>query len=270
VRFTLARFTLAVLLAVMSVVSCQSGTPRLVLVTTTSVGNAGLLDVLTPTYERRHGVRFGVHLVGSGRALAMLESRYADVVISHAPEAEAVALHDHPNWWYRKIMFNDFLVVGPPDDRAHARQASSLDEALRRIAGSAEGFVSRGDQSGTHERERALWGAVRVTPRRNLPTGQGMATTLRVTSERGAYTLTDRATWTQLAGSLRLVPVVEGDPRLLNTYAVIVGEGERHRDALAFARWLAVGPGRDVIASVPGFSVWPVGRANTRPEHRPD
>ncbi len=260
---------LAVLAVVLLATCHRDPRPQIVLATTTSVGNAGLLDRLLPVYEREHGVRFGVHLAGSGRAIAMLAKHDVDAVISHAPEAETTALLEHPDWWYRKIMFNDFLLVGPPEDPAHVRRTPSLDDALRRIAGSAVGIVSRGDESGTDERERELWKSAGVTPAHQLRTGQGMASTLRIASEQGAYTLTDRATWNQFAHQLALMPVAEGDPRLLNTYAVIVAPGEKQPQAMAFARWLAEGAGRDLIGAAPGFTVWPPGRPATRPADRP-
>jgi tungstate transport system substrate-binding protein len=118
---------------------------ELVLVTTTSVGNSGLLDALLPAYEQNTGVRFGVHLAGSGRALVMLSDGDADVAISHAPEAEATALSAHPAWWYRKIMYNDFVLVGPSDDPSQVRGAASLEDALRRIAAGEIPFFSRAD-----------------------------------------------------------------------------------------------------------------------------
>jgi tungstate transport system substrate-binding protein len=259
----------AVILAVAAISCSRASTPRLVLVTTTSVGNAGLLDVLTPRYEQDHGISFGVHLAGSGRALQMLANGDADVVISHAPDAEASALKAHPGWWYRKIMFNDFLLVGAPADPAGVRNAASLDDALRRIAASETGFVSRADESGTHEREQALWTFAGVTPKHSLPTGQGMAMTLRITSDRGGYTLTDRATWLRFADSLQLAPVNEGDPRLVNTYAVLVGPGAQHIEAMTFANWLVEGAGRDIISTVPGFTVWPRDRPGTQPADLP-
>jgi tungstate transport system substrate-binding protein len=264
------RGTLAAWVAVVALVGChRDPRPQLVLVTTTSVANAGLLDALLPEYERQQGVRFGVHPVGSGRALQMLASGDADVAISHAPETEAATLRTHPDWWYRKIMYNDFLLVGPPDDPAHVKRAASLDDALKRIALSAVGFVSRADESGTHERERALWKALGVTPARTLTTGQNMAITLRITAERGAYTLTDHATWTQFATTLSLTPVSEGDPRLLNTYAVIVAAGDQQREAMAFGQCLAQGAGRDVIAQARGFRLWPKEQPGTDPAALP-
>ena len=260
---------LPIVLALTAISCSRVPSPRLVLVTTTSVGNAGLLDVLTPKYEKGQGVTFGVHLAGSGRALQMLARGDADVVISHAPDAEASALKAHPDWWYRKIMFNDFLLVGAPADPADVRSAASLHDALRRIAASEPGFVSRADESGTHEREQALWTFAGVAPKHSLPTGQGMAMTLRITSDRGAYTLTDRATWLRFADSLHLAPVHEGDPRLLNTYAVIVGPGAQRMEAMTFANWLVEGAGRDIISTVPGFTVWPSSRPGTQPHDLP-
>jgi tungstate transport system substrate-binding protein len=255
--------------ATVLVVACDREAPRLVLATTTSVGNAGLLDRVLPAYEKQHPVQFGVHLAGSGRALAMMAARDADVVISHAPEAETAALRQHKDWWYRKIMFNDFLIVGPSTDPAHVRDSPSRYYALQRIAESDAGIVSRGDGSGTDERERALWQQAGTTPAHSLTTGQGMANTLRITSERGAYTLTDRATWDQFKSQLSLEPLVEGDPRLLNTYAVVVGPGERYDDAMVFAQWLTEGAGRQVIASVHGFNAWPIGMPAIQPQDAP-
>ena len=247
---------------------------ELVLVTTTSVGNSGLLDALLPVYERNTGVRFGVHLAGSGRALVMLGDGDADVAISHAPEAEAKALAGHPRWWYRKIMYNDFVVVGPPDDPSKVGAASSLEDALRRIAVGEAPFFSRADASGTFEREQALWQLAGTRPgaTRLIATGQGMGTTLRVASQQEGYTLTDRATFLQLAPVLALRIVSEGDPRLLNTYAVIVNPDRPQTSAAAmsFGRWLSDGAGRDLIASyktggMPAYHLWPLDRPRNHP-----
>ena len=256
----------------------QSGV-ELVLVTTTSVGNSGLLDALLPVYERNTGVRFGVHLAGSGRALAMLGDGDADVAISHAPEAEAKALAGHPRWWYRKIMYNDFVVVGPPNDPSKVRAAPSLEDALRRIAGGEAPFFSRADASGTYEREQALWqlAGTRPAETRLIATGQGMATTLRVASQQAGYTLTDRATFLQLAPALALRIVSEGDPRLLNTYSVIVNPDrpETSAAAVSFGRWLSDGVGRDLIApyktgGMPAYHLWPLERPRDHPSDVPD
>lgn len=256
---------------------CAGPSPALTLATTTSVGNSGLLDVLLPAFERQHGITVHAHLVGSGRALAMLEDGQADVVVSHAPGAERGALARHANWSYRKIMFNDFVITGPPDDPAGVRGSADAAEAMRRIARSGATFISRGDESGTHERERHLWTQAGAAPPEGqlVVAGAGMGTTLRVTSEAGAYTLTDRGTLAHHAGALRLAVLFEGGSELVNTYSVIVREdGPRAHDAALFARWLASGDGRALIANyrvgtVPAFEPWPVGRPGAAPGDLP-
>ena len=268
-----------VVLTVVTGQACgQSPTPYLTLATTTSVGNSGLLDVLLPEYLEQTKTATQSHLVGSGRALAMLEAGQADVVISHAPAAERSALQKHPDWWYRKIMFNDFVVAGPAVDPARIRGQASVRDAMRAIAAAGQRFISRGDQSGTHEREEQLWTQAGARPDRGrlVAAGAGMGTTLRVASESGAYTLTDRATFAQNAGALKLAILFEGGPELVNTYAVIVDpSGPRGDDARAFGEWLASGGGRHVISGyrLPGgivaFEPWPQGRPAGRPEERP-
>jgi len=263
---------LLVVAALLPSAGCARTAPRLVLVTTTSVGNSGLLEQLLPEYERISKVQFGVHQVGSGLALKMLADGDGDVAISHAPDAEAQALRDHPGWWYRKIMFNDFLIVGPSQDPARVRESRDAADGFRRIASAGPEFVSRADQSGTHEREQALWHAAGVVPMHVLPTGQGMAVTLRVAAARQGYTLTDRATWIHFEHSLDLKPLFEreSDPLLLNTYTVIVDSNRSdNAQALAFGIWLADGAGRSRIASFPGFSVWPSDSARRSPQDRP-
>jgi tungstate transport system substrate-binding protein len=134
----------------------------------------------------------------------MLERGQVDLVISHAPEAETLYLARNPDWRYRKIMFNTFVIVGPPADPAELRAETALENAVRRIAHGRSRFVSRGDQSGTHEREQLLWKLAgdRPNPSRIITSGAGMAVTLRQASELEAYTLSDRATFEQLHDSI--------------------------------------------------------------------
>ena len=209
----------------------------------------------------------------------MLADGQADVVISHAPEAEAAMLRTHSSWRYRKIMFNDFVLVGPAKDPAGVSDASTLQDALARIVASAATFVSRGDQSGTHEREERLWVAAGVRPSGDSrrTSGAGMAVTLRQASDREAYTLSDRATFDQLAPHLALSIVFSGDPRLINTYSVIVDDtAARHEVARQFADWLERGQGRDLVAAyriagstVQPFTVWPEVAPRDVPDARP-
>ena len=251
--------------------ACAPAQPPLVLATTTSVGNSGLLDRLLPEY----GEVVRPVLVGSGRAIEMLASGTADVVISHAPERETAALGEHPGWWYRKILFNDFLIVGPRDDPAGVRQARNALDAMRRIATQGATFLSRGDESGTHERELALWREAGVQPEgeRLVVAGAGMGQTLRIASGTGAYTLTDRGTFEALRQSVNLEILHEGDERLLNTYAVLADPARTRGQR--FATWLAEGDGQAVLRElvtgeeVRGFSIWPDGADRNRPDAVP-
>jgi tungstate transport system substrate-binding protein len=257
-------------------VSCTGSASRLRLATTTSVDNSGLLEAMLPGFRQQTGIDVQVLATGSGRALQLLRRGDADVALTHDPLSEAAFLSEVPSSAYRKVMFNDFVVVGPAEDEASVRQAASADDAMGRIAKSSMAFVSRGDESGTHARERQLWANAGARPSadRLLETGQGMAATLRVASERRAYTLTDRATFARLARTLSLEPLFEHDPDLMNTYAVIAVDGDRHSQAMQFMTWLTDGAGRDRIASFTidttrPFFVWPAGRPRETPNALP-
>src|SRR5256885_4739348 len=197
---------------------------EVILATTTSTRDAGLLDWLLPVFERQTRYRVKVIAVGSGQALAMGRRGDADVVLSHAPEAER-ALADSGYFVRRRlVMHNEFLVVGPAADPAGVRGLSDAVAAFRRIAGAHAVFVSRGDQSGTHQREQQLWKRAAESPQRNgwyVESGQGMGATLQLADEKRAYTLTDRATYLAWREKLQLVPMVEGDSLLYNVYHVL-------------------------------------------------
>ena len=252
--------------------ACARVDGPLILATTSSVGNSGWLDAVLAEYDEST-VR--PVLVGSGRALDMLADGSADAVISHAPARETAALAAHPSWTYRKILYNDFLIVGPPEDPADVRGARDALEAMARIARSGTRFLSRGDESGTHERERELWAAAGVSPdaARLVVAGAGMGQTLRIASSSGAYTLTDRGTFEALKSATRLIVVHEGDARLLNTYAVVVDPA--NHDGVKFAEWLAAGRGRQVSGAalkagrVKGFRLWPEAIDGSTPAARP-
>ena len=262
----------------LGVYGCES-TPRIRVATTTSVENSGLLTEILPAFEQDHQVRVDVLPVGSGRALNLLTRGDVALGLTHDPQAEASALEAGIITSYRKIMFNDFIIVGPPEDPAGVAQASGTVEALHRIVANDGLFVSRGDASGTHSREQGLWVLAnrQPSPERLLETGQGMAATLRVASERGAYTLTDRATFEQVRSRLRLTSVCRGGPELLNTYAIFqrVGlTGAERAIATALTDWLVEGEGRQLAAHFrlnghPVFHVWPAGSPNDQPTDRP-
>jgi tungstate transport system substrate-binding protein len=250
--------------------ACRQTPKPVILATTTSVASSGLLDRLLPAYRRP------VHPtpVGSGIALDLLARQLADVAISHAPEQEAAALKTHPGWWYRKLLYNDFVLVGPPDDPAHVRNSPDAATAMRRIASAGVLFVSRGDGSGTHERERQLWvlAGIRPVQSRLVVAGTGMGQTLRIADSMNAYTLTDRGTLESFAGALRAVVLYSGDRRLINTYAIVVDPA--NVAGFAFATWLVEGEGQQVLTDIAtrqikGFAVWPAGSPRDTPAALP-
>lgn len=259
----------AALLALVS--GCRASShPVLELATTTSVQNSGLLAVLLPAFERAAGVEVRAHAAGSGRALQMLSQGTVDAVISHSPLAEARLIPKRPDWSYRKLAYNWLVVVGPPTDPARVRRATDIADAFRRIADSQAVFVSRGDESGTHERENVFWDAVGHRPitERLLISGRGMAQALRHADEARAYTLTDAPTFWQLAKGLDLQILFENDDRLLNTYALIHRAGSE--EGRAFAAWLFSAAGRTMLGAFAvegrrGFEPWPSGCAAGAP-----
>jgi len=201
-----------------------------ILATTTSTYDSGLLDALIPPFEARSGRQVKTIAVGSGKALALGERGEADIVLVHAPEAEERYMSRGAGLLRRRMMYNDFVLVGPPADPAGTRGAPTAAEALARIAASGTPFVSRGDDSGTHQLERKLWTlAPTGAPRGEayLETGQGMGATLRVASEKAAYTLSDRGTFLSQRTHLQLEVLFEGDPVLRNVYHVIVVNPEQ-------------------------------------------
>lgn len=213
----------AVLLAAFTLSAGLSAQSREVLLaTTTSTRDAGLLDALLPIFTRQTGYTVKVVAVGSGQALELGRRGDADVVLSHAPEQER-ALTD-AGYFLRRllVMHNDFLVVGPPGDPAGLRGMNDARAAFRRIAEREAPFVSRGDRSGTHQLERMLWREIGVTPPGAVSwyveSGQGMGETLQMADQKRAYTLTDRATYLVWRDKVQLVPVVEGDSLLYNVY----------------------------------------------------
>ncbi len=207
--------------ALAGVVAAQ---PRaVVLATTTSTQDSGLLELLVPMFEKESGYSVRTVAVGTGQALALGDRGEADVVLVHAPALEREYLARGHLVNRRLVMHNDFVVVGPPGDPAGIAGMARAAAALGRIAARGARFVSRGDESGTHAKEKALWRAAGLTPRGDwyIESGQGMGTTLVLASEKGAYTLSDRATYLAFRRRLRLDVVVEGDAPLLNVYHVL-------------------------------------------------
>jgi len=193
-----------------------------ILATTTSTVDSGLLDVLVPLFEKQTGYRVKTISVGTGQALAMGEKGEADVLLCHAPAAEKKLVDAGLVTNYQLVMHNDFVIVGPPSDPAGIKGKSSAD-ALRLVSQKEAVFVSRGDDSGTNKQEKAIWKAAGVSPEGKWyqQSGQGMGATLLMASEKAGYTLTDRATYLAQKANIALTILSEGDRDLLNIYHVM-------------------------------------------------
>ena len=199
--------------------------PDVILATTTSTQDSGLLDVLIPIFEEETGYVIKTIAVGTGAALAMGEKGEADVLLVHAPDSEKKLIDSGVGINYQLVMHNDFVIIGPKDDPAQINGTKTAAEAFKKIADSGSLFVSRGDDSGTHKMELKLWDAAGITPDTGTAsyqeTGQGMGQTLNVAEQKSAYTLTDRATYLAQKDNLSLVIHVEGEKNLLNIYHVM-------------------------------------------------
>ncbi len=201
-----------------------------------------MFEKLLPAFQQaRPRYRVRVIAVGSGEALRLAARGDADVVLTHSPRAEEefmAAGHGEFRW---RVMFNDFVIVGPPDGPAAGCGGPDAASALACITGSGALFISRGDDSGTHARERELWKAAGLTPRGGwyLEAGQSMGAVLMMASERRAYTLSDRGTFLSFGDQLHLSVLVEGDPLLRNQYSVtVVRDASNREGAREFAEWL--------------------------------
>jgi tungstate transport system substrate-binding protein len=191
--------------------------------TTTSTQDSGLLDVLVPLFEKKTGLTVKTISVGTGQALALAARGEADVTLAHAASLEKKYVAEGKMTNRRLVMYNDFVIIGPPDDPAKIKGLPKALDALRRIAESQSRFVSRGDKSGTHVLELALWKQAGIEPKGAwyIESGQGMGQTLGIANDRRAYALTDRATYLAFGKRVDLPILVEKDRPLLNIYSVM-------------------------------------------------
>jgi len=198
--------------------------PDMIMASTTSTGDSGLMDVLLPIFEAKTGYKVKPIYIGTGAAMAMGEKGEADVLLVHAPDSEVKYMSSGHGVTRKLVMHNDFIIVGPAVDPAGITGMASAKDALMKIADTKNIFVSRGDNSGTNQLELKLWKAMSMNVTAKSwyqSTGQGMGATLTITSEKQAYTITDRATYLATKANLQLSILVEGDPILLNIYHVI-------------------------------------------------
>lgn len=260
-----ARLARAALLAVAAaVLACggdgsgdtgQAARPeRVLLITTTTVEASGLLEELVGAYHASQDrYRLSVTAVGSGAALALGRRGDADLLVTHDPEGEAAFMSEGHGAAQGPLMRNEFVVVGPPEDPAGARGLTRLQDALARVAATGSPFVSRGDESGTHRRERRLWARTGLAPWEVRPdwyieSGSGMDETLRIADQRDAYVLSGRSTYVNLRDGLRLEELARGNPPEVNAYQWTLRAAPSHPDGARHLRNWLLGPGQEVIA----------------------
>jgi tungstate transport system substrate-binding protein len=231
--------------------------PNLILATTTSTQDSGLLDVLIPSFEAQSGFSVQVVAVGSGAAIKLGQEGNADVLLVHSPAAEKTFIDNGFGTDRRLVMHNYYIIVGSAADPAGIKSASSAVDAFQKIASSGAQFISRGDASGTNAMELAIWKSTSITPTGQtwyVETGQGMGATLTIASEKAAYTLTDRATFLANKANLQLDMLYENDSALLNAYHVIVVNHDKWPStnlvgATAFADYITSTAGQAIIAT---------------------
>lgn len=258
-KYLVVLFILAILLA-----ACGGGEPEVLrLATTTSTDNSGLLDAILPAFEEAYNAQVDVVAVGTGQAIALGEAGDADVILVHARSREDAFVEAGHGTARYDVMYNDFVIVGPTADPANIRGMTLGSEALATIAKSEASFASRGDDSGTHTKERSLWEAAGLTadPEGDWynSLGQGMGATLQFANETNAYTLTDRGTYLSMRDNLPNLELLvggasideNGDPALLNPYGVIPVNPDKGNinDELAadFVTWLTSLETQEVI-----------------------
>ena len=253
-----ALFIIALIAATLiSGISCKAEEKdiEIILATTTSTYDSGLLDELLPVFEEEFGYSFKPIAVGTGEAIAMGERGEADIILVHSRKSEDEFVAGGFGTERYDVMHNDFVIIGPEEDTA---QVMGLDaaRAYTAIAGTEALFTSRGDNSGTNKKEISIWEAAGITPDGDwyLETGQGMGATLRIADEKNAYTMTDRGTYLSQQDNLILVILVEGDPVLFNPYGIIPVDPEKHpglginyQGAMDLVEFITGQEGQDII-----------------------
>jgi tungstate transport system substrate-binding protein len=252
-------FLIVLALLIFSVANVSSEEKEIICASTTSTENSGLFDYILPIFEKKTGIKVKVIARGTGAAIEMGKRGDADMVFVHAKEQELKAVEEGYFVNRHDVMYNDFVIIGPSDDPAKVRGIKSASDAFHKIAEGGYLFVSRGDNSGTHTKELAIWKTTGINPKGKewyLEAGQGMEKTQRVANEKRAYTLTDRGTWlaTKEKDKLEMVIVLEGDPVLFNQYGVMAVNPQKqkhvkYREALEFINWLISKEGQQAIAS---------------------
>lgn len=245
---------LALCLCLAPVSSAEPPQIRIKLATTTSTENSGLLYELLPPFERQFNAKVDIIAVGTGKALKLGENGDVDIVLVHARAAEDEFVKNGFGVNRRDVMYNDFVIVGPAKDPAELQGTGDVTQALRKIRDSGAGFVSRGDDSGTHKKEKSLWKEADIQPEGKwyMESGQGMSATLQIADEKEAYCLADRGTFIAYGNKTELLILHEGDERLFNPYGIIAVNPAKHRHvkyvyAMALIGWVTSPEGQRLI-----------------------
>ena len=226
----MSRFIFFIFLISVFFSSLSAETRRLRLSTTTSIENSGLLAKLHPPFEKKYNVKIDVIAVGTGKAIRLAENGDVDVILVHAPKAEFKFIEEGYGIERLSVMQNDFVIIGPNTDPANLKYTQNIKDALFKLADTENLFISRGDDSGTHKKEKYLWEMVDLKPNGDwyLSVGQGMGQTLIIADNKQAYTLSDRGTYLAYKEKITLSIVFENDHQLQNPYHVIIVSPEKH------------------------------------------
>ena len=249
--------TIAIVLLALLACSTALAQDRLRMSTTTSTENSGLLKVLLPPFEKQCNCHVDVISVGTGKALKLGETGDVDVVLVHARKLEDKFVADGYGVNRRDVMYNDFVIIGPASDPAHVKGAKTSAEAFKRIADSKSTFISRGDESGTHQKEKEIWAAAGITPQGKWyrSAGQGMGEVISMATEQHAYTLADRGTYNAFRhGKTDLAVVFEDETGLFNPYGVIAVNPRKfphvkYELAMKFVDFITGPEGQKIIAN---------------------
>src|SRR6056297_1812448 len=233
---------------------------RLILATTTSTENSGLLDVLIPPFEEKYNARVDVVSVGTGKAISLAENGDADIILVHARDAENEFVEAGFGVNRRDVMYNDFIILGPTSDPAGVKGMENASKAFSEIAQSNSSFASRGDDSGTNKKELSIWASTDVEPSGNwyIETGQGMGASINVANEKESYILADRGTYLAYSSDLDIEILVEGDSELFNPYGIIPVNPAYHTHvnyqmAMSFVGYITSHQGQKIISEYTAY-----------------
>ncbi len=239
-----------------SPIAATAGEKTIIIQSTTSTQNSGLLDYILPVFAKKTGIKARVVSVGTGQALKNARNGDGDVLLVHAKSAEEKFVSEGYGVKRFDVMFNDFVILGPKNDPAKVADMKDVTAALKKIASAKAVFASRGDDSGTHKKEKSLWKEAGISPKKDdkwyRETGSGMGATLNVAVGMGAYVMSDRATWIAFKNKKDFSILVEGEPRLFNQYGVILVNPEKHKnikakEGQAFIDWITGPEGQATI-----------------------